>query len=285
MADNFDLMSRNMAANNFVSGHEQMSVDPRPANDFTNFFTQDPSGGGYNDDGAKSDQQDFSKSLEDYSAPHAPPLMEYPIGYQGPSGFEANSNSYGTPSNNYGAPSDGYDSPSIGYNAPSNSYGAPSNSYSAPSNSYDAPSSGYGPPSNSYGEPSNSYEQPSSYDVPLTDQSLTPHDGSYNSPSHSYDSPRGQDPYGDYSYDAPSTGHGYSGQSASYNSPHHGYPPHQPGAVIPSWVFTKALPAFAAMWGLAFLLPTTVTVPVRRRKRRSLEEGILSQDSLMEKLS
>ena len=133
-------------------------LGPRPGNDFTNFFTQDPSGG-YNDDGAKSD---LSNSLEDYSAPHAPPLLEYPVGYQGPSGYEANSNSYGSPSNSYESPSDGY--------------GAPSNSYGVPSNSYGAPSDGYG-------AASNSYDQPSSYDVPLTDQSLTPQAGSYNSPS------------------------------------------------------------------------------------------------------
>ena len=127
---------------------EAMSLlGARPGNDFSNFFTQDPIGG-YNGDGAKSDEQDFRNSLEDYSSPHAPPLAEYPIGYQGPYGYEANSNTYGIPSNNYGAPSDGY--------------GAPSNSYEAPSNSYD---------------------QPSSYDVPLTDQSLTPQAESYNSPS------------------------------------------------------------------------------------------------------
>ena len=154
-APQLKLMMNSMAANNFGQ-QQQMSLHP---NDFTNFFTQDPSGSSYNNDGggAKSDQQGFGNSLEDYSAPHAPSLVEYPIGYQGPSGYEADSNSYGTPSYNYGAPSDGYDSPSTGYDSLSNSYGAPSNSYEDPS---------------------------SSYDVPLTDQSLTPHAGAYNSPSY-----------------------------------------------------------------------------------------------------
>ena len=198
------MMMKQLVDNMMIASKEPMVqalVDGLPVDHFSNFFTGDPNGGGEGDGETRGAKSDPGNSLGDYSAPNAAPLMQYQdhgFGSQPSTSFynsPANPTtmdyqSYEAPSNSYAAPTTGYMSPSTGYNSPSDSYG--------------------GPPIGYYGAPSSTYDQPNSYEVPLTDQSLTP------LITGSYESPNEQDIYSDYLYDPPSSGYGYSGVYATH---------------------------------------------------------------------
>merc|ERR1712223_1305069 len=142
----------------------QNLVDGIPVDDFSNFFTGDPGGGGEGEDKTRGAKSDLGSSLQDYSAPNAAPLMQYQDhGF----GSQPSTSFHNSPANPTAMD---YQS----YEAPSNSYAAPTTGYMSPSTGYNSPSDSYGAPPIGYGAPSSTYDQPNSYEVPLTDQSLTP---------------------------------------------------------------------------------------------------------------
>ena len=184
------------------------ALDDRiPVDDFSNFFTGDPSGGEEGDGETRGAKSDLDNSLGDYSAPNAAPLMQYQDhGF----GSQPSTSFYNSPANPTTMDYESYEAPSNSYAAPTTGYMSPSTGYNSPSDSYGGPPIGYGAPSSSFGAPASTYDQPNSYEVPLTDQSLTP------LITGSYESPNGQDIYSDYLYDPPSGGYGYSGGYASH---------------------------------------------------------------------
>ena len=191
------MMMKQLVENMMMASKEPMVqalVDGLPVDHFSNFFTGDPSGGEEGEGKTRGAKSDLGNSFGDYSAPKAAPLMQYQDhGF----GSQPSTSFYNSPAN---PTTMDYQS----YEAPSNSYAAPTTSYMSPSTGYNSPSDSYGGPPIGYGAPSSTYDQPNSYEVPLTDQSLTP-------PTGSYDSLNGQDIYSDYLYDPPSGGYGYSG--------------------------------------------------------------------------
>lgn len=197
------IMMKQLVENMMVASKEPMVqnlVDRLPVTDFSNFFTGDPSGGEEGEDKTRGAKSDLGNSLGDYSAPNAAPLMQY---QDHVFGSQPSTSFYNSPANPTAMD---YQS----YEAPSNSYAAPTTGYMFPSTGYNSPSDSYGAPPIGYGAPSSTYDQPNSYEVPLTDQSLTP------LITGSYESPNEQDIYSDYLYDPPSSGYGYSGMYASH---------------------------------------------------------------------
>ena len=197
------IMMKQLVENMMVASKEPMVqnlVDRLPVTDFSNFFTGDPSGGEEGEDKTRGAKSDLGNSLGDYSAPNAAPLMQY---QDHVFGSQPSTSFYNSPANPTAMD---YQS----YEAPSNSYAAPTTGYMFPSTGYNSPSDSYGAPPIGYGAPSSTYDQPNGYEVPLTDQSLTP------LITGSYESPNEQDIYSDYLYDPPSSGYGYSGMYASH---------------------------------------------------------------------
>ena len=136
-------------------------------------------------------------------------------------------------------PSSGYVEP-----APASSYAAPAASYSSASTSYGAPDAGYGAPDAGYGAPSTGYGAPDAgYGAP---------DAGYGAPDTGYGAP-------DYGYGAPSAGYGEAESVGGGGIAGTGLP------------FASIIIPIMIIAGLALLFPSTVTVPVGRKKRSAGE--------------